>query len=198
MLHGNVESARMPEEFENVLQFWFPEQLRAPTTRRWPASSNGGFAAERTRRSLIGQLLPEQAAGGQRDHWSNSLRSRLALIIVLDQFSRSVYRGTARAYAQDPVSRVARRERTGATACSKLPGRLSTSLTIIATRRAPLSSLPVHAAPPAGATVGRFRTPVRRAGPRHLHTSARRSAGPPAGRRRCGRRARTPPAAGSD
>jgi len=31
-------------------------------------------------------------------------RSRLALVIVLDQFSRSLYRGTPRAYAQDPAA----------------------------------------------------------------------------------------------
>lgn len=39
--------------------------------------------------------------GGELDHWSKWPRPRLALIIVLDQFSRSVYRDTARAFAQD-------------------------------------------------------------------------------------------------
>jgi uncharacterized protein (DUF924 family) len=48
------------------------------------------------------QLLLEQAARGERDHWAHSSRSRLALIVVLDQFSRSIHRGTAQAYAQDP------------------------------------------------------------------------------------------------
>jgi uncharacterized protein (DUF924 family) len=48
------------------------------------------------------QRLLEQAGRGERDHWAHSPRSRLALIIVLDQFSRSIHRGTARAYAQDP------------------------------------------------------------------------------------------------
>ena len=43
----------------------------------------------------------ERAARGELDHWSYSPRSRLALIIVLDQFSRSIHRGTARAFAQD-------------------------------------------------------------------------------------------------
>src|SRR5262249_54453897 len=35
-------------------------------------------------------------------NWSQSPRSRLALIIVLDQFSRTIHRGTAQAFAQDP------------------------------------------------------------------------------------------------
>lgn len=46
-------------------------------------------------------LLLEKAMGGDLDHWSHAPRSRLALIVVLDQFSRSVHRGTAQAFAQD-------------------------------------------------------------------------------------------------
>ena len=45
--------------------------------------------------------LLERAARGELDHWSHRPRSRLALIIVLDQFPRSIHRGTARAFAQD-------------------------------------------------------------------------------------------------
>ena len=33
--------------------------------------------------------------------WESSPRRRLALIVLLDQFSRHLYRDTARAYAQD-------------------------------------------------------------------------------------------------
>jgi uncharacterized protein (DUF924 family) len=92
----------MPEEFEDVLQFWFPPQLSGADHgtmvsqfERW---FRGGADSAITERF---QPLLEQAAQGQRDDWSNSPRSRLALIIILDQFSRSVHRGTARAYAQD-------------------------------------------------------------------------------------------------
>jgi uncharacterized protein (DUF924 family) len=46
-------------------------------------------------------LLLERATGGELDHWSQGPRPRLALIIVLDQFSRSLYKGTAQAFAQD-------------------------------------------------------------------------------------------------
>ena len=81
----------------------FPSNCGTPTMRRWSASLNGGFAAERTCRSPSGSSFCwSRLREGQRDHWSNSPRSRLALIIVLDQFSRSIHRGTARAYAQDP------------------------------------------------------------------------------------------------
>jgi len=46
--------------------------------------------------------LTERAARGELDGWADAPRSRLALIIVLDQFSRSLYRNTPRAFAQDP------------------------------------------------------------------------------------------------
>ncbi|MGB7946426.1 MAG: DUF924 family protein [Candidatus Binatia bacterium] len=46
--------------------------------------------------------LLERAARGELDGWSQSPQSRLALIIVLDQFSRTIDRGTAQAFAQDP------------------------------------------------------------------------------------------------
>jgi uncharacterized protein (DUF924 family) len=45
--------------------------------------------------------LTETAADGALDHWASDAEGRLALIIVLDQFSRSIWRGSARAFAQD-------------------------------------------------------------------------------------------------
>jgi len=44
----------------------------------------------------------EKAIRGELNSWADTPRGRLALIIVLDQFSRSVCRGTPVAYAQDP------------------------------------------------------------------------------------------------
>ena len=41
------------------------------------------------------------AARGALSAWESSPRRRLALIVLLDQFSRNIYRGSARAYAQD-------------------------------------------------------------------------------------------------
>ncbi|MBT8411613.1 MAG: DUF924 domain-containing protein, partial [Octadecabacter sp.] len=41
------------------------------------------------------------AASGQLDHWTETPRGRLALIIALDRFPRSLWRNTPAAYAQD-------------------------------------------------------------------------------------------------
>lgn len=89
------------EESESVIQFWFPELSdadRARMARQFEWWFRGG--ADSAIAERFAPLL-ERAARGELDHWSAAPRSRLALIIVLDQFSRSLYRDTARAYSQD-------------------------------------------------------------------------------------------------
>src|SRR5580692_11861358 len=54
-------------------------------------------------RERYGPLL-EQAAAGELSTWTNSPRRCLSLIILLDQFSRIVHQGTARAYAGDALA----------------------------------------------------------------------------------------------
>lgn len=46
----------------------------------------------------------ELASEGGLDHWGHQPRGRLALIILLDQFRRKIYRGTADAYAKDKLA----------------------------------------------------------------------------------------------
>jgi uncharacterized protein (DUF924 family) len=92
----------MNEEFEEVLQFWFyslPRGDHAEMVRQMEWWFRGGADSEIIKR--FPQLL-ERAARGEFDSWSQSSRFRLALIIVLDQFSRTIHRGTAQAFAQDP------------------------------------------------------------------------------------------------
>ncbi len=90
------------KEFEGVLRFWFPQQLsgdHAAMVSQFEWWFRGGADA------AIVERFPsvlERAVRGELDHWSNEPRSRLALIIVLDQFSQSAYRDTAQAYAQNP------------------------------------------------------------------------------------------------
>lgn len=43
----------------------------------------------------------ENAADGRYDHWSATARGALAIVIVLDQFPRNIYRKTPRAFATD-------------------------------------------------------------------------------------------------
>jgi uncharacterized protein (DUF924 family) len=92
----------LTEDFTEVLRFWFPQHLsddHATMVRQFEWWFRGG--ADSTIIERFAPLL-ERATRGELDHWAHGPRSRLALIIVLDQFSRSLYRGTARAFAQDP------------------------------------------------------------------------------------------------
>ncbi len=48
--------------------------------------------------------LHAQAAKGELEGWANDPASALALILILDQFSRNLYRDDARAFAQDAAA----------------------------------------------------------------------------------------------
>lgn len=93
------------KNYEDVLRFWFPIQPNSdPTTivRQWEWWFRGGGNVE-----IIEHFSPllEQAIQGELEAWSGQPRSRLALIIILDQFSRSIYQDTAQAFAQDSKAR---------------------------------------------------------------------------------------------
>ena len=88
-------------EAEDVLAFWFPAGLdadQAAHRKMFQFWFGGGANAEIVQR-FAG--THEAAAKGVLDRWAETPRGRLALIIVLDQFSRSLHGGTALAYAQD-------------------------------------------------------------------------------------------------
>jgi uncharacterized protein (DUF924 family) len=91
-------------EAEEVLSYWFPEDLADADMealrrhgKRWMA---GGPEVDREITERFGELL-ERARSGELDHWADTPRGRLALIIVLDQFSRNIYRGSPLSYSQD-------------------------------------------------------------------------------------------------
>jgi len=49
----------------------------------------------------------EQAAGGALAVWEDTYESALALVLLLDQIPRNIFRGTPRAYATDAAARAA-------------------------------------------------------------------------------------------
>ncbi|HET7273297.1 MAG TPA: DUF924 family protein [Rubrobacter sp.] len=94
----------MSDTPEAVLYYWFPEgfdqadpKTRQRQAQRWMA---GGPEVDREISERFGETL-EKARRGELDHWARTARGRLALIVVLDQFSRNVYRGSPLSYAQD-------------------------------------------------------------------------------------------------
>jgi uncharacterized protein (DUF924 family) len=81
---------------QNILSFWFDEL----TDKQHFAKD---AALDETIRTRFGATL-EAAARCELYAWRTSPEGRLAEIIVLDQFSRNVYRDTSRAFAQDALA----------------------------------------------------------------------------------------------
>lgn len=54
-------------------------------------------------RARLGRLH-EAAASGALDHWGATPEGALALLILLDQAPRNIFRGTPRAFATDPLA----------------------------------------------------------------------------------------------
>ena len=79
-----------------VLDFW----LDAKVQPFWFKAS-ADFDAKLTARFL--QTL-QQAAQGELYSWRDTPLGCVAEIIVLDQFSRNIYRGTPKAFQQDPMA----------------------------------------------------------------------------------------------
>ncbi|MBO6635692.1 DUF924 family protein [Parvibaculum sp.] len=76
----------------DILDFWF-----AAGPEKWFKKSDT-FDAEISRR--FGETHVG-AAAGKLDEWASDAQGALALILVLDQFSRNLWRNDHRAFAQD-------------------------------------------------------------------------------------------------
>lgn len=63
----------------------------------------GGAEVDREIRERFGADV-ERARKGELNDWANTPRGRLALIVLLDQFSRNLYRGSGEAFARDSLS----------------------------------------------------------------------------------------------
>jgi len=82
----------MSENPDEVIAFW-----REAGPEKWFTTDKAFDAAIADRFSR----LHEVAAQGGHDHWAESANGALALILVLDQFSRNLHRGSALAFAGD-------------------------------------------------------------------------------------------------
>ncbi len=79
-----------------VVSFWTDA-----SSDKW-FSRNDGFDQEIRERFLA---THEAAAAGELSDWEKTAEGALALLILLDQFPRNMFRGAARAFATDPLAR---------------------------------------------------------------------------------------------
>ncbi len=82
--------------YQQVLTFWFEE---IKPEQWW--SKNDQFDQLITDRF---SQLHQQATQCELFHWRSHAQGRLAEIIVLDQFSRNIYRDDHRAFSSDPLA----------------------------------------------------------------------------------------------
>lgn len=110
---GDDAPAATAADADAVLQFWFVEIEPRDWWRKDPE-------LDRRIGSRFGGLL-EAAAGGALAHWRTTPRGRLAEIIVLDQFTRNIHRGSAGAFANDALALRLAEEAVAAGADLELP-----------------------------------------------------------------------------
>jgi uncharacterized protein (DUF924 family) len=97
-----ANTAASGERQSEILEFWLgPESERdapAPEIRqRWYAKQSEFDA--RLRREFGADL--QRAGDGELDGWAQTPRGLLALVILLDQFSRNLHRGSGRMFEHD-------------------------------------------------------------------------------------------------
>ena len=88
--------------YHDVLSFWFDE---IKPSQRWAKDAN--FDALITDRFSV---LHEQANKGELFEWRHSAKGRLAEILVLDQFSRNMFRDSPKSFSSDSLALVLAQE----------------------------------------------------------------------------------------
>ena len=96
------------DEARKVREFWFGKQPATPEllTRRmqmWFGTDLSPDLVQELDNTIHAQFEPlvRQAIDGELMAWADGPRRRMSLILLLDQFPRNIYRGTARVYAGD-------------------------------------------------------------------------------------------------
>ncbi|MDA0790669.1 MAG: DUF924 domain-containing protein [Proteobacteria bacterium] len=92
----------MSEPYTDVLTFWFDELTPGDWYRKDPQ-------LDQVIRQRFGPLN-RSAASAECFHWRKTIHGRLAEIIVLDQFSRNLFRGRPEAFASDGMALVLAQE----------------------------------------------------------------------------------------
>lgn len=93
-------------EIDQVLDFWFGAcgadgSLDPAKQKMW---FGDGRRFDDEIRGRFGALHERAAAGNPGAEWDETPPATIALVVVLDQFSRHIHRDSAAAYAQDPAA----------------------------------------------------------------------------------------------
>jgi len=98
-LDKNISMTRPYE----VLKFWFGEDFEKDPFRNSKFWFEKNPAFDREIKTRFEEDL-KAAVSVAREDWKVDPQGRLAFVILLDQFSRNMYRGTPRMFSQDPLA----------------------------------------------------------------------------------------------
>ena len=100
-----TESQRTRLQAERILDFWLaPDQGAKDDVHLWKRWFVIDPEFDRRCKALFLKSYTD-AAFGRLDGWRKAPRSCLALVLLLDQFPRNMFRGSARAFATDAKAR---------------------------------------------------------------------------------------------
>lgn len=85
---------------DEILDFWFAQGKEAEYTQRRRVWFRKDPSFDQAIRTCF-QTVYEQAAAGKLNDWQESAQGCLALILLLDQFPRNMFRGEAQSFATD-------------------------------------------------------------------------------------------------
>lgn len=102
MTNTNSAESAAGESPDAILAFWFGAGEEHGKRRAAWFKKDAAFDDEIRRRFLV---TYELAASGQLAHWLAKMQSCLALVVVLDQFPRNMFRGSPRTFAADALAR---------------------------------------------------------------------------------------------
>jgi uncharacterized protein (DUF924 family) len=86
----------------SIMNFWFGEACKSPATTR--DRNSFWFGSDPAVDQQIWELYADtvtDAGAGHYAEWAETTHGRLALILLLDQFPRNIYRGTAEVFRFD-------------------------------------------------------------------------------------------------
>ena len=86
------------DKYQEILNFWFEE---SSSKDHW--AKNNEYD-QKIRERFLDDV--EKAIRNEYDDWQDEAKSSLALVILLDQFSRNLYREDPKSYSQDTKARI--------------------------------------------------------------------------------------------
>jgi uncharacterized protein (DUF924 family) len=90
---------------DNIMDFWFGQACESPaaTLERKPFWFDSDSVLDQQIWELYADTVADAGAGHYAD-WAESAHGRLALILLLDQFPRNIFRGTAEVFRYDAMA----------------------------------------------------------------------------------------------